>query len=264
MSEQIEKCDHLQPEPQKTPAAMASTKAWAVIAGVGPGTGASVARKFAGLYSIALLARNPANYEPLVKEINGNGGKAIGISTDVSDANSVKNAFEKISSEMGSAKLAAAVFNVGGRFVRKPFLELSEDDFTAGYESNGKGAFLFSQAVLPLLLQSTDLQHPPTLLLTGATASMKGSANCSSFATGKFALRALGQSLAREFGPKGVHVSHIIVDGVIDIERTKGYNLAPDAKISPSAIADSYWYLHTQPKTCFTYEIDIRPYVEKW
>ena len=89
------------------------------------------------MYSIALLARNPANYEPLVKEINGNGGKAIGISTDVSDANSVKNAFEKISSEMGSAKLAAAVFNVGGRFVRKPFLELSEDDFIAGYESNG-------------------------------------------------------------------------------------------------------------------------------
>lgn len=100
-------------------------------------SGASVARKFAATYSVALLARNPSNYEPLLEEINGSGGKAIGISTDVSDAKSVKNAFDKITKDMGSAKLAAAVFNVGGKFVRKPFLELSEDDFVSGYDSNG-------------------------------------------------------------------------------------------------------------------------------
>jgi len=103
------------------------------------------------------------------------------------------------------------------------------------------------------------------LIFTGATASIKGSANCSSFATGKFALRALAQSLGREFGPQGVHVAHAIIDGVIDIERTKGYVFdKPDAKISSAAIADSYWYLHTQPRTTFTNELDIRPYVEKW
>jgi len=246
---------------------MSSQKAWAIVAGVGPGTGASVARRFAQKYSIALLARNPSNFEPLVKEIEAAGGKAVGISTDCADGKSVKSAFEQLKKEIGDAPLAAAIYNVGGRFVRKPFLDLSEDDFEAGWEANGRGAFHFSQAVLPLLLErvKNSPEYPPTLIFTSATAAMKGSANCASFATGKFAMRALAQSLAREFGPKGIHVSHAIIDGVIDIERTKDYKFDhPDAKIKPEAIADSYWYLHTQPRTCFTNELDIRPYIEKW
>ncbi|KAK5560986.1 hypothetical protein LTR46_001296 [Exophiala xenobiotica] len=269
---------------------MSSQKAWAIVAGVGPGTGASVARRFAQKYSVALLARNPSNFEPLVKEIEAAGGKAVGISTDCADGKSVKSAFEQLKKEMGDASLAAAVYNIGGRFVRKPFLDLSEDDFEAGWEANGRGAFHFSKAVLPLLLESVknSPEYPPTLIFTSATAAMKGSANCASFATGKFAMRALAQSLAREFGPKGIHVSHAIIDGVIDIERTKDYKFDhPDAKIKPEAvrvqrspfgivpcmeltkmilpqIADSYWYLHTQPRTCFTNELDIRPYIEKW
>ena len=96
-----------------------------------------MARKFAQKYAVALLARNPANYEPLVKEIEAAGGKAIGISTDCSDAASTKKAFEQLKSAMGGAKLTAAIYNVGGRFVRKPFLELSEEDFVAGFEANG-------------------------------------------------------------------------------------------------------------------------------
>ncbi|KIV86860.1 hypothetical protein, variant [Exophiala sideris] len=250
-----------------TPSDMSSQKAWAVVAGVGPGTGASVARRFAKQYSVALLARNPSNYEPLVKEIESAGGKAVGISTDCADGKSVKNAFEQLKKEMGGAPLAAAIYNVGGRFIRKPFLELNEEEFESGWDANGRGGFHFSQAVLPLLLEALkgSPEHPPTLIFTSATAAMKGSALCSSFATGKFAMRALAQSLAREFGPKGVHVSHAIIDGVIDIERTKHYQFDhPDAKIKPEAIADSYWYLHTQPRTCFTNELDIRPYIEKW
>jgi len=227
--------------------------------------GASVARKFAQRYSVALLSRNPTNYEGLVKEIEAAGGKAIGISTDCTDGESVKRAFEQIKKEMDGAKLTAAIFNVGGRFIRRGFLELNEEDFVAGFEANGRGGFHFAQAVLPLLLEATNLEHPPTLIFTSATAAMKGSANCSSFATGKFAMRALAQSLAREFGPKGVHTVHAIIDGVIDIERTKHYQFEhEDAKIKPEAIADSYWYLHTQPRTCFTNELDIRPYIEKW
>lgn len=103
---------------------------------------------------------------------------------------------------------------------------------------NRRGAFYFSQAVLPLLLDAvTASEHPPTLIFTSATAAMKGSALCSSFATGKFAMRALAQSLAREFGPKGVHVNHAIIDGVIDIERTKHYQFEhDDAKIKPEAV----------------------------
>jgi hypothetical protein len=103
---------------------------------------------------------------------------------------------------------------------------------------SSKGAFHFAQACLPLLLEATSGEYPPTLIFTSATAAMKGSALCSSFATGKFAMRALAQSLAREFGPKGVHVAHAIIDGVIDIERTKDWKFdAPDAKISPHAVS---------------------------
>jgi NADP-dependent 3-hydroxy acid dehydrogenase YdfG len=93
---------------------------------------------------------------------------------------------------------------------------------------------------------------------------MKGSALFSAFAAGKFAQRALAQSVAREYGPKGVHVAHVVVDGVIDIPRTKEWDLGEDAKVSPDAIADSYWWLHTQPRTTFTFELDVRPFVEKW
>ncbi|PGH09741.1 hypothetical protein GX51_00421 [Blastomyces parvus] len=240
-------------------------KAIAVIAGVGAGTGASIARKFAGTYSVAVLARSSTSYQSLVQEITSSGGNAVGINTDVTSVASVQNAFAEISKAFPGAPIAAAVYNVGGGFVRKPFLELSQEDFLAGYETNAKGAFHFSQAVLPLLLKSNNLEHPATLIFTGATASLRGSPLCSSFATGKFALRALSQSLAREFGPQGIHVAHAIIDGVIDIERTKGFQFdAPDAKLNPNSIADTYWFLHTQPRTTFTHELDLRPYVEKW
>jgi NAD(P)-dependent dehydrogenase (short-subunit alcohol dehydrogenase family) len=104
-----------------------------------------------------------------------------------------------------------------------------------------KGFFNFAQATLPLLLESVDSSpHPPSLIITGATASLRGSAVMSSFASGKFALRATGQSLAREFGPKGVHVAHVIVDGVIDIPRTKEWLVnggVPEGKISSDAVS---------------------------
>ena len=113
-----------------------SSKSWAIVAGVGPGTGASVARRFAQTYSVALLARSASNYEPIVDEINKSGGHAIGISTDVADKKNVQSAFEQIKKESGG-KVVAAIYNVGGRFVRKPFLELGDEDFLAGFEANG-------------------------------------------------------------------------------------------------------------------------------
>ena len=108
----------------------------AIIAGIGPGTGAAVARKFAASYAVALLARTPASYEPLAAEINNSGGQAIGISTDVSDPKSVKDAFQQIKKHFGGeeTQCAAAVFNASGRFFRKPFLELTEDQFMAGLD----------------------------------------------------------------------------------------------------------------------------------
>ncbi|KAK2628042.1 hypothetical protein QTJ16_002688 [Diplocarpon rosae] len=246
----------------------AASNFYSIVAGVGAGTGRSVALKFAKTYPIALLSRNPENYEPVVKEINAAGGRAIGVSTDVSSELSVKKAFAEIEREFEGKKLAAAIYNVGGRFVRKPFLELTREEYEAGYQANGIGFYLFAQATLPGLLTSVpDAPHPPSLIITGATASLRGSATMSSFSSGKFALRATGQSLAREFGPQGVHVAHAIIDGVIDIPRTKDWPInggAPGGKISPDAIADSYWYLHTQPRSHFTQELDVRPYVEKF
>ncbi|KAI9056015.1 hypothetical protein LZ554_000947 [Drepanopeziza brunnea f. sp. 'monogermtubi'] len=249
-------------------AAAAANTFYSIVAGVGAGTGRSVALRFARTYPVALLARNPENYESIVREINAAGGKAIGVSTDVSSESSVKNAFTEIEREFKGKKLAAAVYNVGGKFIRKPFLELTKDEYEAGYTANGTGFFLFAQATLPSLLSSVPSSpHPPSLIVTGATASLRGGASMSSFASGKFALRATAQSLAREFGPQGIHVAHAIIDGVIDIPRTKEWAVnggVEDGKISPDAIADSYWYLHTQPRSHFTQELDMRPFVEKF
>ncbi|ERS96317.1 short chain dehydrogenase [Sporothrix schenckii 1099-18] len=250
---------------------MATKSFYAVIAGVGAGTGRSVALKFAKTYPVALLARKPESYQDIVKEINDAGGKAVGITTDVTEQASVENAFTEIQKTDGfaGAGLAAAIYNVSGGFGgRKPFLETALEDLDASLASNPRGLYLFAKSALPLLLKSVpDSPNPPTLLVTGATASTRGSAFFSGFAAGKFAKRGLAQSLAREFHPQGVHVAHAIIDAVIDIPRTKGYNVnggAPDGKLSPDAIADEYWHLHTQHRSGFTQEIDLRPYVEKF
>ncbi|KAJ5409143.1 Oxidoreductase short chain dehydrogenase/reductase family [Penicillium cosmopolitanum] len=243
-----------------------ASKAFAIIAGVGPGTGASIARRFAKTYSVVLLARTPASYDAVVQEINSSGGQAVGISADLSDSSSVKSAFDQIAVQYSGSSLAAAIFNSGGGWARKPFLELTDEDYSGALASQAKGGFYFAQSTLPLLLKARDISpRPPTLIFTGATASIRGSTNCADFASAKFALRALAQSLAREFGPQGVHVSHAIIDGAIDIPRTKSLIFQhEDAKLSPEAIADLYWHLHAQPRTTFVFEMDLRPYVEKW
>ncbi|EMC91694.1 hypothetical protein BAUCODRAFT_570300 [Baudoinia panamericana UAMH 10762] len=246
-----------------------ASKAIAIVAGVGPGTGASVARKFAAAYPVVLMARNPSNYESLVEEINKSGGKAMGISTDVSSPEDMKKAFGQIEQEYKGAPIAAAVFNASGRFVRKPLLDMSVEDIGASWEVSCKGAFLFAQHTLPSLLkhaEDSSAKYPPTLIFTGATASVKANALMSSFATAKFAMRALSTSIAKEFAPKGVHVAHAVIDGVIDIPRTKEWlkDMPPEAKIGADDIAETYWNLHLQSKRCFTNEIDIRPMLEKW
>lgn len=219
-----------------------SSKLIAIVAGVGPGTGASVARKFAKTYPVVLLARKPENFESLANEINKSGGKAIGISTDVSSQSSLQDALSKIKQEFGNdVGAAAAIFNASGGFLRKPFLETDASVFEQSLNVSAIGGVLFAQTFLPLLLKGKEVggEHPPTLIFTGATASVKSSAQMSSFSTGKWALRALSQSLAKEFGPQGVHVAHAIIDGVIDIPRTKEWlkDLGPEAKLSSEGVS---------------------------
>jgi NAD(P)-dependent dehydrogenase (short-subunit alcohol dehydrogenase family) len=220
-----------------------ASKLITIVAGVGAGTGASVARRFSKNYPVVLLARTPESFESLANEINSSGGKAIGISTDVSDASSLKNAVDAIKKEFGDdVAAAAAIFNASGAFMRKPFLEIPPETFEKGLSVSGMGGVLFSQSFLPLLLNGVKQrsEHPPSLIFTGATASVKSSAQMASFSTGKWALRALSQSLAKEFGPQGVHVAHAIIDGVIDIPRTKEWlkDMPAEAKLSADGVSD--------------------------
>lgn len=155
-----------------------------------------------------------------------------------------------------------------GRCLCRWNARVSKQDHVADVVTSS-GAFLFSQAVLPGLLKHAEdksATYPPTLIFTGATASVKANARMSGFAAPKFAMRALSFSLAKEFAPQGVHVAHAIIDGVIDIPRTKEWlkDMPPEAKIGADDIATSYWHLHEQSKRCFTNEIDIRPMLEKW
>ncbi|KAF2164268.1 hypothetical protein M409DRAFT_68119 [Zasmidium cellare ATCC 36951] len=247
-----------------------ATSRFAVIAGAGAGTGAAIARRFAQKYPVFLLARSPDSYNSTVEEITASGGQAYGVSADISSAKDVKKALDEIEQKVGKdASCAAALFNASARPAWKPFMDLTEADFDASYAISGKGAFHFAQATIPWLLKDAKNGSPeysPTLIFTGATAALRGSANLAAFAPAKFAGRALAQSLAREFGPQGVHVAHVIVDGIIDLPGSKELlkDAGPNAKLDPNAIAESYWYLHSQPPSAFTHELDLRPFSEKW
>ncbi|GAB1202347.1 hypothetical protein APSETT445_000959 [Aspergillus pseudonomiae] len=213
------------------------SKSIAIVAGAGPGTGASIARRFAKAYPVVLLARSQASLDPLVQGINQDGGCAIGIPADVTNAGSLSSTLKQIEQQFGSdLTVSAAIFNVASKFTRAPFLD-SDAEFLDSLEATARGASNFSKAVLPLMLRAVsqpELRHPPTMIFTGATAAMKGGPGLGSFAMSKFAVRALSQSLAREFGPKGVHVAHAIIDGIIATEKTKDYKKdTPDAKIDP-------------------------------
>ncbi|KAI1434078.1 hypothetical protein GGR50DRAFT_664728 [Xylaria sp. CBS 124048] len=232
-------------------------------------TGASVASRFAKAYPVVLLARKSSTYESTVKSINESGGKAIGLNADATDRASLDAAFASIAKELPDYKLVAAIYNASAGLQPKPFVEVDPQALESSIDINIRGFFNFAQKTLPLLEDAVPTSpHPPSLIVTGATASVKGSARFSTFAAGKWAKRAMTQSIAREYGPKGVHVAHAVIDGVITGPRTEAFTGVnggvPDGKISSDSIAETYWNLHTQHRSGFTWEVDIRPYVEKW
>ncbi|KAK7699763.1 hypothetical protein SLS64_011375 [Diaporthe eres] len=227
---------------------MSSPSFYALIAGVGSGIGRATALRFARTYPVVLVARNADSYSGLVDEIKASGGKAIGVAADVSRPDAMRSAFETIQKETKGSKLAAAIYNVNSGFVMKPFLDIKQEELELGLDGTARGFFNFAQQTIPLLLQSVgQSNHPPTLIATGATASTKASANFATFAAGKFALRALSQSIAKEFGPRGIHVAHAIVDGIVDTPFAKKLGLnhdVEDGRISTEAVSiDYYSYL---------------------
>ncbi|UNI16135.1 putative secondary metabolism biosynthetic enzyme, variant 2 [Purpureocillium takamizusanense] len=215
---------------------------YALIAGTGSGTGAAAALRFARSYPVVLLARSPASYQPVVDQIRAAGGVAHGLSADVADPAALDAALASVESDLlPGARLAAAVYNANAGFAVKPFLDLTVGDLDASLGTGAYGLFHFAQRTIPLLLAAVPSSpHPPSLIVTGATASVRGSARFASFAAAKFAQRALAQSLAREFGPRGVHVALAIVDGSIDTPWGKdrvANGGVDDGKIKPEAVS---------------------------
>ncbi|OAA61416.1 oxidoreductase, short chain dehydrogenase/reductase family [Cordyceps fumosorosea ARSEF 2679] len=243
-----------------------TSKPYAIIAGVGAGTGAAVARRFAKQYPVALLARSPDFSHKLAAEIEAEGGTAVSYKVDVANEEDMERVFGEIKDHFGST-CAAAVFNASSRPFPKPFLWQTQGDMDHALNITLHGAYLFAKLTLPLLLNAKGEEAlVPTLLYTGATAGVKANAWLQPFAVSKHALRALVLALADEFAPQGVHVAHAIIDGVIRMPLT--WVLKPlsswHAKLDPTAIADSYWHLHQQPLAHSTAEIALRPFCETW
>jgi NAD(P)-dependent dehydrogenase (short-subunit alcohol dehydrogenase family) len=230
----------------------------AAVLGVGPGLGAAIARRFASEgFAIGLLARRKEGLSAVREEVEGAGGSALTIQANATHAVSVARAFEELREGLGNPEVFvynAGAFRMGG------ILELTPQDFDDCFKANCSGAFYGAQQVLPAMLE----KGRGTIIFTGATAALRGSANFSALATGKFGLRALAQSMAREFWPQGIHVAHVVIDGQINTPSLR--ETQPDREehttLSPDAIAESYWQLHVQDSTAWTLELDLRPAVE--
>jgi NAD(P)-dependent dehydrogenase (short-subunit alcohol dehydrogenase family) len=233
----------------------------AAVLGVGPGLGTAVAKRFAREgYAVALMARREESVEEARRAIEGDGGKALPVATDATDPASVAPAFERVRGELGDPEVF--VYNAGA-FQMGGILEISPETFDACWKANCAGAFYAAQQVLPAMVEA----GRGTILLTGATAAMRGGARFSALAVGKFGLRALAQSMAREFGPQGIHVAHVVIDGQIDTPRVREMSSEgreAHTMLSPDAIAETYWQLHSQHPTAWTLELDLRPSVESF
>lgn len=240
---------------------MTSSKV-AVVLGVGQGIGGALARSFAAKgYRVAIMARNqtykknPDKLTPLVSQIKKEtaGAVVLPIVCDAAQRDSVNAAFARVRAELGGVDVLC--YNAGARkFESESVLDVDPALVEQYWRVNCLGALHCIQAVGKDMVD----RGSGTILLTGATASLRGSSGMASFAVGKFGLRALAQSTARELGPKGVHVAHVIVDGAVDLPILR--KLAPDMpKLLPDDVANTMMHLVEQPKSCWTFELDLRP-----
>jgi NAD(P)-dependent dehydrogenase (short-subunit alcohol dehydrogenase family) len=235
-----------------------------LVVGAGDATGGAIARRFAREGFTACVTRRQADkLEPLLERIRGEGGQARGFGSDARDEAAVTALVAQIEREV--APIEAAVFNVGAN-VRFAVTETTERVYRKVWEMGALAGFLMGREVAKAMLP----RGHGTIVFTGATASLRGSAGFAAFAGAKHALRALAQSMARELGPKGIHVAHVVIDGAIDtrfIAETfpeRYARKAQDGILDPEHIAENYWQLYCQPRSAWTHEMDLRPWMETW
>jgi len=237
-----------------------------LVIGAGDDTGGAIARAFAREGLTACLVRRPARaeaLEALAQSIRDDGGKAVALPTDARDEEAMIALFEKVEAEIGP--IDVVVFNIGAN-VRFSITETTGRVYRKVWEMAAFAGFLTGREAAKHMLG----RGRGTIIFTGATASVRGSDGFCAFAGAKHALRALAQSMARELGPKNIHVAHTIIDGAIDSNFIRE-NLPEvdkkreqDAILNPEHIAQSYVMLHKQPRTAWTHELDLRPWKENW
>jgi len=236
----------------------------ALIVGAGEATGGAIARRFAREgYTACVTRRTADKLQPLVAQIEKAGGKARAFGSDARREEQVVELVQAIEREVGPIEVC--VFNVGGN-VRFPIRETTARVYTKVWEMAALAGFLAGREAARAMVP----RGRGTILFTGATASLRGGKGFAAFAGAKHALRALAQSMARELGPEGIHVAHVVVDGAIDTPFIRDtfperYKLKEDDGIlDPEAIAENYWRLHCQPRSAWTHELDLRPWMEPW
>ena len=239
-----------------------SEKKAVLVVGAGDATGGAIARRFAREGYIACVTRRSVDkLAPLVAQIEAAGGKAVPFGSDARNEDEVIKLVEHIEREI--APIEVAVFNIGGN-VRFGITETTTRVYTKVWEMAALAGFLMGREVAKVMLP----RERGSIFFTGATASLRGRDGFAAFAGAKHALRALAQSMARELGPKGIHVAHLVIDGAIDTAFIRDtfperYKLKEkEGIVNPDAIAEAYWQLHTQPKNAWTHEMDLRPWME--
>lgn len=231
----------------------------AVVTGIGPGLGASVCRKLcAEGYAVVGTARSSGFGSQLERELREAGQSFLFAPCDVGDADAMRGVVERATGEWSSPSV---LVHNAGQLVIKPFVEMTAEEFESVWRGTALGAMVAAHAVIPGMIQS----GTGTIVFTGATASLRGSAKFAALASAKFALRGLAQSLAREHGPLGIHVVHAVLDGIMWGGISKDIVKAPrEDCIEPDAVADIYLQLIQQKRSAWTHEIDIRPSSESF
>ena len=240
----------------------------ALVVGAGDATGGAIARRFAREGLIACVTRRSADkLQPLLEQIRAEGGQAHGFASDARKEEDVVALVEEIETTIGAIEVL--VFNIGAN-APSSILEETARRYFKIWEMACLAGFLNAREAAKRMVGRDGSGHKGSIIFTGATASLRGAANFGAFAGAKHALRALAQSMARELGPRGIHVAHVVVDGAIDTAFIRDgfperYALKDqDGILNPDHIADQYWMLHRQPRDAWTHELDLRPWMEKF